>query len=162
MLTSLNQAATTIVASEVVFLVGFAAWLLVRAGNPDLWHPYMGGEKPMDFAYLNAILKSSYFPPLDPWFANGYINYYYFGYVLIGAPIKALGIDPAVAYNIVIPTLFGLTACGAFGLGASFYLSRKARDGCASSMRAHAGAPSWPAFSPPCSPSASGTGASRT
>ncbi|MGQ9814202.1 MAG: DUF2298 domain-containing protein, partial [Candidatus Roseilinea sp.] len=129
----LKARAGIIIATELVFLAGFGLWLLVRAGNPDLWHPYMGGEKPMDFAYLNAVLKSSYFPPFDPWFAGGYINYYYFGFVLIGAPIKALGIEPAIAYNLAVPTLFGLTACGAFGLGASFYAWRAGQPGTAQS-----------------------------
>ncbi|BCX04887.1 MAG: hypothetical protein KatS3mg053_2825 [Candidatus Roseilinea sp.] len=113
---------------EVLFVAAFVFFLLVRAGNPDLWHPFFGGEKPMDFAYLNSVLKATYFPPQDPWFAGGAINYYYYGFVMVGAPIKALGIDPAVAYNIVIPTLFALTACGAFGLGTSFYAARKGDD----------------------------------
>jgi YYY domain-containing protein len=118
--------------SEAIFLIGFALFLIVRMGNPDLWHPYMGGEKPMDFAYLNAVLKSSYFPPIDPWFAGGYINYYYFGFVLVGTPVKALGIDPSIAYNLIIPLLFGLTAMGAFGLGATLYARIGARPSDAS------------------------------
>lgn len=122
------QRSKVIIASELVFLFGFALFLVVRIGNPDLWHPYMGGEKPMDFAFLNGVLKSTYFPPLDPWFAGGYINYYYFGYVIVGTPIKALGIDPSIAYNLAIPLFYGLTASGAFGLGATFYTTlRRAR-----------------------------------
>jgi len=114
-----------LLAGEGLFLFAFVGFLLVRAGNPDLWHPYFGGEKPMDFAYLNAVLRATYFPPQDPWFAGGAINYYYFGFVLVGTPVKALGIDPAVAYNLIIPALFALTASSAFGLSASFYaLSR--------------------------------------
>lgn len=118
----LKRRLPVIIASEAIFLLAFIAFLVVRNGNPDLWHPYMGGEKPMDFAFLNGVLKSSYFPPMDPWFSGGYINYYYLGWVIIGTPIKALGIDPAIAYNLVIPLLFALTATGAFGLGATFYL----------------------------------------
>ena len=81
----------------------------------------------MDLAFLTAVVKSPYFPPYDPWFSGGYINYYYFGFVLIGVPIKALGIEPGVAYNLAIPALFGMTASAAFGAGASLFAGWRAK-----------------------------------
>jgi YYY domain-containing protein len=102
---------------EGLFLVFFLIDLGIRIGNPDLWHPFKGGERPMDFSYFNAILKSTTFPPYDPWFAGGYINYYYFGYVIVGTPVKLLGIVPSIAYNFILPTLFACLAMSAFSVG---------------------------------------------
>ena len=102
---------------ELVFLGFFLFFLLIRIGNPDLWHPYKGGEKPMDFAYFNALIKSVRFPPYDPWYAGGYINYYYWGFVLAAVPTKLLGILPSIAYNLFLPTFFAMTAIGAFTVG---------------------------------------------
>ncbi len=102
---------------EGLFLVFFLLDLGIRLGNPDLWHPSKGGERPMNFAYFNAILKSTTFPPYDPWFAGGYINYYYYGYVIVGTPVKLLGIVPSVAYDFILPTLFAMLAVSAFSVG---------------------------------------------
>jgi YYY domain-containing protein len=101
---------------EIIILAFFLLFLAIRLGNPDLWHPSKGGEKPMDFSYLNAVIKSTTFPPYDPWFAGGYINYYYYGFVVVGVMIKWLGIVPAIAYNIFLPTWFSFTAIGAFSV----------------------------------------------
>jgi YYY domain-containing protein len=99
---------------EAVFWALFTVVVLVRWSNPDLWHPTLGGEKPMDFAYLNAVLKSTHFPPFDPWFAGGQMNYYYFGFVLVGVLVKATSVSPAIAYNLAIPTLVAFLAGAAF------------------------------------------------
>jgi YYY domain-containing protein len=110
---------------EALFLLFFILDLLIRYGNPDLWHPWKGGEKPMDFAYLNAVLKSTTFPPYDPWYAGGYLNYYYYGFVIIAVLIKWLGVVPSVAYNLVIPTIFSMIALGAFSVSWNIYSFRK-------------------------------------
>jgi YYY domain-containing protein len=102
---------------EGLVLGFFLLFLFIRLGNPDLWHPYKGGEKPMDFSYLNAVLKSTTFPPYDPWYAGGYMNYYYWGFVFVGVLVKWLGLVPSFAYNLIIPTLFSMVTMGAFSIG---------------------------------------------
>ncbi len=99
---------------ELIFLVLFLFSLYVRLGNPDLWHPWHGGEKPMDFAFFNGVLKAVYFPPENPWFSGHYINYYYYGYVLASILTKLLGILPSIAYNLILPSWFAMIGSGVF------------------------------------------------
>ena len=80
----------------------------------------------MDFSYFNAVLKSTTFPPYDPWYAGGYLNYYYYGYLLVGVLVKWLGIVPAIAYNLILPTLFCMIALGAFSVAWNLAVKAKA------------------------------------
>jgi len=104
------------VAAEAVFLGAYAAFLLLRAANPDLWHHPQGGEKPMEIAYLTAVVRSTILPPYDPWFAGGSLNYYYMGWFYLAVPVRALGILPEYAFNLGVPTFAATAASVAFAI----------------------------------------------
>jgi YYY domain-containing protein len=101
---------------EVITIILFVFMIGLRLTNPDLWHNFKGGEKPMNFAHMNAVLRAVTFPPADPWYAGGFINYYYWGYVLVGSPVLLLKMIPALAYNLLIPLVFALSGSAAFSL----------------------------------------------
>ncbi len=101
---------------ELLGLALFGLMVVIRLGNPDVWDVIWGGEKPMDLSYLTAVMRSTTFPPYDPWLAGGYLNYYYYGFVFVGALAKLLGVVPAVAYNLILPMLFSMTGVAVFSL----------------------------------------------
>lgn len=114
-----------IAGAEIAFWAVFTLFLVFRWINPDSWHPIWGGEKPMEFAHLNATLRSAHFPPYDPWFSGGYINYYYYGLYLVAYCIKLTGIPAEIAFNLAQPTIMGLMASGAYTLAAALASTRR-------------------------------------
>jgi YYY domain-containing protein len=76
----------------------------------------MGTEKPMEFAFLNAILRSETFPPHDPWLSGFGISYYYFGYLMMAMLTRLSGVPSAIAFNLGITLLFALTVTGSYAL----------------------------------------------
>ncbi|MCB0095496.1 MAG: DUF2298 domain-containing protein, partial [Caldilineaceae bacterium] len=119
MLSFLRRNWGLLLASEALFAVAYLFFVYIRLRNPDLWQPWQGGEKFMEFAFVNGVLRSPSFPPVDPHFAGGYINYYYFGLYLVAFLIKLTGIYAEVAFNLAIPTLFALTVVNTFAVAYS-------------------------------------------
>ena len=89
-------------------------FLIVRAFNPAIFW----GEKPMDFAFLNAFLRAPAWPPGEPWMAGMPLNYYYFGEVLAAFPILVVGCSAGVGYNLISATIpaLGAAVLATFGL----------------------------------------------
>ena len=73
----------------------------------------------MDYAQLNALVRSEAFPPHDPWYAGGQLNYYYFGHVPTAGLSKALGVAPAEAYNLGVAWYVAAAFGAIFAVGAS-------------------------------------------
>jgi len=101
-----------VLAVEILFLIAFAGWAVVRSFNPAI----MGTEKPMELAFINAILRSEGLPPHDPWLSGYAISYYYFGYLLVALLAEIAGTAGGVAFNLGVSLIFGLSAAGAYGL----------------------------------------------
>ena len=101
-----------IVATEVIFLSFFILYSVIRSYNPEI----VNTEKPMDFAFLNAIMRTDYFPPHDPWLSGFNINNYYFGHMMMATLTKLTGISTAVSFNLSLSLIFALAAAGSFSI----------------------------------------------
>lgn len=108
-----------IVFEEMVFIGSLFFLTYVRSQEPSI----RGLEKFMDFGFINSILRSKFFPPLDMWLSSdsiqpaGYpINYYYFGHLTGAILIKLSNIKPAIGYNLILATIFAQGITLAFSL----------------------------------------------
>ena len=112
-----------VLAEEAVLLAGFALWAFVRANNPEIQHT----EKPMELAFINGILRSPSYPPLDPWLSGHAISYYYFGYVMIALLTRLTGVTAGVAFNLANSLWFGMVAAGSYALLVNLVAIRRGR-----------------------------------
>ncbi len=101
-----------IIATELIHVLAFVSFALFKASRPEI----LGTEKPMELAFLNAILRSQSFPPHDPWLSGFAISYYYFGYVMVAFLARLTATPSSVAFNLGIVCVFALTATGSFGV----------------------------------------------
>jgi YYY domain-containing protein len=102
----------TILVMELLFLGLFVFWAFVRAANPDVSYT----EKPMELAFINSILKSPGFPPIDPWLSGYSISYYYFGYIIVSILIRLTGVASSIGFNLSSALWFAMSGLAAYGL----------------------------------------------
>ena len=110
----LQEQGTFILTTEILFLGALLLWTMVRASQPQL--ETAGGEKWMEIAFLNAVLRSSQVPPHDPWLSGYAISYYYLGYFLLGMLTRLSALPSTVAFNLGCAGWFALAAVGAYGV----------------------------------------------
>ena len=114
-----------IIKFEVIFLLAFLIFAFIRAYSPDIY--WTGGEKFMDMTFINSMLRTTGFPPLDPWMSGTVTYYYYFGYLVVSNLINITGILPSIAFNLATASFFALSFTTAFGIG--FNITEKIKYG---------------------------------
>lgn len=111
-----------IIFEEILFLASLFFLTFIRGQEPSI----RGLEKFMDFGFMNSILRSKFFPPLDMWLSGNPINYYYFGHLTGAFLIKLSAIKPTIGYNIILATIFAQGITLAFSLTLNLvYLFKK-------------------------------------
>jgi YYY domain-containing protein len=99
---------------ELVFVLFFFLMLEVRYVNPTISY----AEKFMDHAFLASVMRQPVVPPLDPWFAGGVIDvYYYLGYWMFGCFGIVSGVPSNIAFNLALPTVLGISAVTLYAIG---------------------------------------------
>lgn len=110
----LQEQRVFILTTEALFFGALLLWTVVRASQPQL--ETAGGEKWMEIAFLNAVLRAPQVPPHDPWLSGYAISYYYLGYFLLGMLTRLSALSATVAFNLGCAGWFALAAVGAYGI----------------------------------------------
>ena len=96
-----------IAAEEAIFLAILGLGTFVRAYNADI----VGQEKFMDYAFVNALLRTTTLPADDMWLAGSSMPYYYLGYLLVGLPAKIAQTPGPLAYSMAMVLVFAAGFC---------------------------------------------------
>jgi len=116
-----NENRMVVIVGEVLFVVLFFGWAIIRAYQPEL----RSTEKPMDLMFISSIMRSPTFPPNDGWMSGYSISYYYFGYFIAAMLATVSGIANTIAFNLTISMVFALTGLTAFGVVYNLVRSRQ-------------------------------------
>ncbi len=112
-------------AVELIFTIAFFAFAYYRSFNPEI----AATEKPMEFMFVNSILKSPSFPPHDSWLSGYAISYYYLGYVIVALLTRVTAVPSNFGYNLGLTMVYALSATGVFGIAYNLVKRAAKTDG---------------------------------
>ncbi|HKN47048.1 MAG TPA: DUF2298 domain-containing protein, partial [Candidatus Polarisedimenticolia bacterium] len=115
--------------TESLFAAGLLLFAWIERRNPAV-DP--DSERFMDYAFLNATLRSPGLPVADPWFSGQPIDYYHFGYAIAAFLVRATGVSAARLLTVEIAIMYALVWACAFGLGLA--LTDRCRGGAAAAF----------------------------
>ena len=99
-----------------LFFVVFFTMLVVRMFHPEIG--LVGWEKNMNHAFFASIMRTPVVPPLDPWFAGGTLEiYYYLGHWCFATLGNIAHIPSWVAFQFVNPAVASVSAVQLYGIG---------------------------------------------
>ena len=101
-----------VLVTEILFFAVLAFYAWYKTHDPAINHT----EEPMDFMFLNAMLRSPRFPPRDPWMAGLDVSYYYLGYLIVSIISRLSAIPAGVAYNLGLAQTLALAVVGGYGV----------------------------------------------
>lgn len=101
-----------LVTAQVVFLVFFALFALLRANDPNITNT----EKPMEILMLNAAVSTEFAPPADPWLAGETVAYYYGGYWNLGGISTLSSVSTGNGFNLSLALIAAMSASAMFSL----------------------------------------------
>jgi len=97
---SIGENIRAILIPELLFLFIFLAFTFIWSLHCVLG----GGEKVMNFTFLNFFIHNDQLPPQDPWAAGMRMQYYYFGSFAHALWHRVSGIPSAVGYGLAVST----------------------------------------------------------
>lgn len=103
----------TLLVIDGFFVVAFAMAVILASYVSQL---SFGSPKLFELAFVNAIIRSDYFPPEDPWLAGQSISYYYFGHLNVASLTKLVDLPTSTSYTLALALFAALAASGAYGI----------------------------------------------
>jgi YYY domain-containing protein len=99
-----------------LFFIVFLTMLIVRMYYPDI--SIRSWDKFMNHGFLTSIMRTPIVPPLDPWFAGGTLEvYYYLGHWCFATLGIIAHLPSWIVFQLVAPTVASVSAVQLYGMG---------------------------------------------